>query len=215
MEGAWDIDNAIYVQYWLWANKSTVSVNKLSLKAMDLGLTLDEDFTNRFFVSGPYRGFEGFMNYKATLQKCDFLVSRGMDINCKDPEFKQTPLLSVAEADGYSSFLWMRALLHHGANVADVDHKGRGPLHLSLKQGRNCGFTKEETLHTMKQKIILLLRAGCSVDTVDDAGRSPYDFFRQNTSLKELWMDALHELGMRGEENLVSCSRQVKSKNPF
>lgn len=118
-----------------------------------------------------------------------------MDIESKRHYTNETPLLSMARKFQIVPPTVLRALLYCGVDVSAVDYKGRGLLHLALMRNRR----RQLSFEWLKRKIVLLLRAGCSIYAVDDFGRTPTDLARE-TCVSIIWKRALGEVGMLDEE---------------
>ena len=125
-----------------------------------------------------------------------FLISQGADIEYRDPNSRKTALLVAAEGDDDISLNWMQELLWLDADYSAVDYKGRGPLHLTLEPCRweyllDVGPT---AIRCMKDKLVRLLQAGCSIHAVDNYGRTPTDVARY-WGRTRTWEAALQEVG--------------------
>ena len=121
-----------------------------------------------------------------------FFINQGADIECKDSFRMETALLMAAEVDSIIMLRMMPALLRFDADYSAVDYKGRGPLHLALKPCRiYIGRLHRQAL---KEKLVHLLQAGCSIHAIDHYGRTPTDVARKWRRTKA-WEAALQEVG--------------------
>ena len=174
--------------------------HQASVKALELGQTLDHDFFELLPAHGmPTDSLANDEQNEYLCKTLEFFIKQGLSIESRNDLYGETPLLSIAEADTWFSVAWLCILLEYGADITAVDYKGRGPLHLTLKRCRSGTETLLPLSFMMKEKLILLLRAGCSIHSVDDYGRTPNDQARE-TSVKYIWMSALEETGMLDED---------------
>ena len=125
-----------------------------------------------------------------------FLISQGADIEWRDSVHMETALLVAAEADHMTDLRLMQELLWLDADYSAVDYKGRGALHLALKRSRFYTHKRQGlvSFRVMKDKLVYLLQAGCSIHAVDSYGRNPTDVARIWRRMK-LWETALQEVG--------------------
>ena len=131
----------------------------------------------------------------------------GYDINYRNSKM-ETPLMVAARSTWPSSTAWLQILIENGANVFLLDRKGRSPLHKTM-QHKGCfkfEFTytsrgedyypgaKKDYCFLVEEKLISLLKAGCSPRIVDKFGRSPGSYARY-TYLYSAWVRALEATG--------------------
>ena len=76
-----------------------------------------------------------------------------------------------------------------------MDKEGNGALHLTLYLRKQSG-RGNRAYESMMEKLLLLLRAGCSIYNTDYKGRTPEELAGQSPRKARLWMDALQEVGM-------------------
>ena len=143
--GAWDIENSRNLLTWIWNDmlSSPTKENfewscRNSMKALELGQSFDVNFTGwlQFLGLDDDRIFDT-EQHEYLRKAFEFFIKHGLDIESRDNFRKETPLLISAEADTWSSATCLRVFLGYGADLTAVDYKGRGPLHLTLKQSRD------------------------------------------------------------------------------
>ncbi len=147
-------------------------------------------------------GFRGNRHLASYYDLCRFLIDQGADIEYRDLLTRETPLLIIAEADDITNVDEMQVFLRLTADYSAVDYKGRGPLHLALKPSREALSRPVRRLfpiqlldrHDLKEKLVHLLQAGCSIHAVDNYGRTPTDVARK-WRRKKAWEAALQEVG--------------------
>ena len=117
------------------------------------------------------------------------------DIEYRDTFRKGTALLVTAEGDNFTSSRMLPVLLRFDADYSAVDYKGRGSLHLALKPAREYS-NRYERLHSrdLRDKLVCLLQAGCSIHAADNCGRTPTDVARK-WGRSKAWKAALQEVG--------------------
>ena len=205
---AWDIDNSDELQVAFWCNKFYLGtyfdfmesggldlIFQLSRRISALGQVIQANLIHKIIRSNPsyYSPFWEKINYN---DRFKFLINQGADIECRDSYRDETALLVVAEVDTFQSLEMMPVLLRLDADYSAVDYKGRGPLHLSLKPSR-LFFLSAYHLHhrqDMKEKLVHLLQAGCSVHAIDHYGRTPADVARK-WGWTKAWEAALQAVG--------------------
>lgn len=134
----------------------------------------------------------------------------------------ETPLIVTARSTWPASAAWLQILIENGANVFLLDRKGRSPLHEAL-QHKECIYfeynctsrgeeyypgAKREYCFLVEEKLISLLKAGCSPRTVDNFGRSPGSYARY-TYLHNAWVRALEATG-----NVDALDDEVSALEP-
>ena len=201
---AWDIDNSDELQVAFWCNifdfggyfdivvsEDLDLIFQLSRRISALGQVIQANLIHEIIRDSSVLPPEEF-NYNDLLK---FLINQGSDIECRDSYRDETALLVVAEVDTFKSLGMMPVLLRLDADYSAVDYKGRGPLHLSLKPSRFYTY-KDPRLHSraLKEKLVLLLQAGCSIHAIDHYGRTPADVARRWRRTKA-WEAALQEVG--------------------
>ena len=226
LQGAWDIENSNDLQdiLWGWTPKRCSEPMDLegprarvSLEAAKLGLTHSDAFFHKIFFDAAVLSYTNprYRDAGSVRRTFKFFLSLGMNIEGKDPESGRTPILSIAMMS--SSWCeecsvgaqWLQVFLEHGADVTAVDHDGRGPLHLSMAQHRRSQpiYFDRDCLGKF-QKVVLLLRAGCSVDAVDVYGKTPGDMAREHM-WEDGWTYALAETGMLAKESAEELRTKV------
>jgi hypothetical protein len=138
---------------------------------------------------------------------CRHFLHLGYDINYRNSKM-ETPLIVTARSTWPSSAAWLQILIENGANVFLLDRKGRSPLHKAL-QHKECIYfeynytthgkqyypgAKREYCFLVEEKLISLLKAGCSPRVVDNFGRSPGSYARYSY-LHSAWVCALEATG--------------------
>lgn len=204
---AWDIENSVGLQLILWHIQLGRSrlYNCLGSGDLDLffqlsrristsGQVIEANLIHDIVETSPFNSLpppEEIRNYNDI---CKFLINQGADIECRDSPRMETALLVAAEVDSIISLRMMRALLWLNADYSAVDYKGRGPLHLALKPSRL--WDEDQRLHSraLKDKLVHLLQAGCSIHAIDHYGRTPTDVARKWRRTKT-WEAALREVG--------------------
>lgn len=164
------------------------------MQAVDQGYTFDEENTASFFRSTVIQDVP--LSLDQVREWCGTFIQFGMDIESRDSLTGRTPLLLLAEGKEVNSLIWMKALLYHGASVAAVDHEGRGPLHLTLRQGK---WQTRRRAKIIMRMLVLLLSQGCSIQVMDNYGRTPTDLVR-GTCMREIWRRALQKVGLWSAE---------------
>lgn len=138
---------------------------------------------------------------------CQHFLHLGYDINYRNSKM-ETPLIVTARSTWPSSAAWLQTLIENGANVFLLDRKGRSPLHKALQHkeciyfensytSRGEGYfpgAKREYCFLVEEKLISLLKAGCSPRVVDNFGRSPGSYSRYSY-LHSTWVRALEATG--------------------
>jgi hypothetical protein len=138
---------------------------------------------------------------------CQHFLHLGYDINYRNSKM-ETPLMVTARSTWPSSAAWLQILIENGANVFLLDRKGRSPLHKTMQHNgcvhfeytytsRGKGYypgAKKEYCSLVEEKLISLLKAGCSPRIVDNSGRSPGSYARY-TYLNSAWVRALEATG--------------------
>ena len=202
---AWDIENCAIFQFFFWRNflESVSALSdswrsgdldvslQLSRRVSALGQVIHADIIHDIVRASTYCTFSTpAVSIYDDLFK--FFINQGAEIECRGTFSEETALLVVAELDNIESLEMMPVLLRLDADYSAVDYKGRGPLHLALKQSRF--YTQNLHSRTLKKKLIHLLRAGCSIHAIDHYGRTPTDVARKWGRTKA-WKAALQELG--------------------
>ena len=205
---AWDIENCEALQLDLWLNfwECVASLND-SRRSRDFDIFLQQSkrisalgqvvhaglIHDIVRLSGDYPFRHPAEYIYDDLYR--FLINQGADIEYRNPFRKETALLVVAELDNRINLRMMPVLLRFDADCSAVDYKGRGPLHLALKPARkysaNYGCLRSRDL---RDKLVSLLQAGCSIHAVDNYGRTPTDVARKWGRTKA-WKAALQAVG--------------------
>lgn len=138
-----------------------------------------------------------------------FFMNHGMDLESRVVGPEETMLLLFAAVHTKISVTCLRVFLEQGADLTATDFMGRGPLHNVFRKGWSP-FRVSERAKTFLQheKLVLLLRAGCSVHAVDRYGKTPGDLARKRRR-EHVWMSALKEAGISDVEAVDSTLPQV------
>lgn len=231
LQGAWDIENSNDLQNILWGRstyRTTPAIDRkdfegaraqASLDACRLGQPLSDAFFHSLFSEngGLWSMTLGNEDTDSVRQYFELFLRLGMNPEYIDPESGRSLFLSVTKlncARGLHPSLtvsWLQVFLEYGADVTVVDHVGRGPLHLTMERSRTNFYLNYDRLLYIHQTIILLLRAGCSVDAVDVYGYTPGDLAREN-HWEDAWIDALEETGMLTDEIMDEVMEEVHKK---
>ena len=204
---AWDIENSARLQLILWHSLSYASFwynnwgsrdldpfFQLSRRISTSGQVIEANLIHDIVETSPFNSISPLeeLNYN---DLCKFLINQGADIECRYSPHMETALLVAAEVDSIISLRMMPALLWLNADFRAVDYKGRGPLHLALKPSRIYTDVYQR-LHfrALKDKLVHLLQAGCSIHAIDLYGRTPTDVARKWRRTKT-WRAALQEVG--------------------
>ena len=200
---AWDIENSysLHTLFWYqpwrkepWGSRGLDSFFRFSRRLSALGQAVQADDIRSAVHIRPF----GHVSYPTseTPEYFNFLISQGADIECRDPNWGETPLLVAAERDSNLSLELMPVLWRLGADYSAVDYRGRGPLHLTLKPSRTFTGRHEGLVNfrIIKDKLAHLLQAGCSIHAVDNYGRTPTDVARRWRRTRA-WEAALQEVG--------------------
>ena len=218
---AWDIENCAALQRALWLTFMTrVSGSNDSWKSGDLDVSLH--LSRRISALGQVVYAELIYNivrassYHTYLSLPEsiladlfkYLINQGADIECRDTFRMETALLVAAEKDSIGRSTLIPVLLRFDADYSAVDYKGRGPLHLALKPSRrDLSFDERLNPQGLKDKLVRLLQAGCSIHAVDKYGRTPTDVARKWERTKA-WKAALQEVGkLECEKSECQCVR--------
>ena len=222
---AWDIENSdglpffIFHQlfdsgYWCndrWRSEGPDVIFQLSRRTCALGQAIEADLIHdliRDSVSYSFRP-SAKSSYNDIIE---FLINQGADIEFRDSFRKETALLVVAEVDSMISPTMMLALLRFDADFSAVDYIGRGPLHLALKPSRTYGEIQHLDSRALKDKLVHLLQAGCSIHAVDDYGRTP-TYVAQKWWRTKDWEAALREVG-KLECGRSECQCEITVRSP-
>ena len=201
---AWDIDSSDKLQVNLWRNMNDLGsyfdivgsggldlMLQLSKRISALGQVIQANLIHNITRFRPHAPL-GEVNYNDPFK---FLITQGADIECRDSYRDETALLVVAEVDNIESLRMMSVLLRYNADCSVVDYKGRGPLHLALKPSRFYTYEDQRlNSRVLKDKLVHLLQAGCSIHAIDYYGRTPTDVARKWKRTKA-WEAALQEVG--------------------
>lgn len=203
---AWDIENSYSLHTLFWykpwwydpgGSRDLEPFFRFSKRLSALGQDIQADDIHNLVQRVPFGRItyptSEAPNYSGYFK---FLISQGADIEYRDPNSRKTALLVAAEGDDDISLNWMQELLWLDADYSAVDYKGRGPLHLTLEPCRweyllDVGPT---AIRCMKDKLVRLLQAGCSIHAVDNYGRTPTDVARY-WGRTRTWEAALQEVG--------------------
>lgn len=199
---AWDIENSYNLQSLLWhrptQNKSGLSIDlgllfQSSRRISALGQAIKADEIHNIVRGGTYLPIESPSLKVGDIFK--FFINQGADIEWRGSPRMDTALLVAADSDSLINLRVMQELLWLDADYSAVDYKGRGPLHLALKPTRMyTGGGKGPFNWEIKDKLVHLLRAGCSIHAVDDYGRTPTDVARSWRRTRA-WEAALQQVG--------------------
>ena len=240
LDGAWDLENAGDLQYYIWTNFWDKGIHppnlpvrsvqdlepwlQVSRRAYDLGHEFGEgpqDFIGIYSIMGFLWHPSGTraMEPDALRTLVHFFISHGADIEQVLGDYQETALLSVAHSGDVFSLLWLRALLEHGADHTAQDRYGRGPLHLTLrKQTEDLWKRKDDkwttSMRLMEAKLVCLIRAGCSIYEVDNRGLTPTDLAR-GSCLRIVWENALRKVNMLDDKMLELLDEKVRPYYPF
>ena len=203
---AWDIENSYSLHTLFWykpwrydpgGSRDLDSFFRFSRRLSALGQAVQADDIHNVVQREPF----GRISYPTSeapnhSEHFKFLISQGADIEYRDPNSRETALLVAAEEDGNIRLELMPVLWRLGADYSAVDYKGRGPLHLTLKPSRIWVSEDQGLLfyRPIKDKLVHLLQAGCSIHAVDNYGRTPTDVARIWRRTKA-WEAALQEVG--------------------
>ena len=114
--------------------------------------------------------------YELELQITRQLLSLGADVNVRDPEWNQTPLMSAATGHNYQL---ASTLLVEGAHIEARDRYGRTALSYAAEYAHSG-------------MISLLLRHGADVSSVCSEGHTPIDYARKfNPNVTKLLQDMI------------------------
>ena len=219
LRGAWDIENSNNLQSIIWdtiepperRTKEYFETRYVVSKwVRELREGLDDEF---FSDNTPYAYVLSMhMDAESLRERLRFFLSVGMNLESRAHSSGETLLLYVA-GEGYpSSVTSLRVLLELGADYTATDYTGRGPLHLALPiefLPRNMSYVEYSHWSLFRvEKLVLLLRAGCSVNAIDHYGRTPGDMARE-IGLENVWMSALQEVEIRDDGILGSPWVQV------
>ena len=199
---AWDIENSFELQFILWydlLNRSSLYADldllfQLSRRISTSGQVIGANLIHYIFRYSPFSIVSRLEepNYNDLFK---FLINQGADIECRNSFRRETVLLVVAEVDSIISLRMMPAFLRFDPDYLEVDYKGRGPLHLALKPSRRGDvFIERVHCQALKEKLVHLLQAGCSIHAIDHYGRTPTDVARKWRRTR-LWEAALQEVG--------------------
>ncbi|KAK0512874.1 hypothetical protein JMJ35_004891 [Cladonia borealis] len=198
---AWDIENSdeIHLAFlrrfldFSWVSGDLDLFIQLSRRISALGQVIHAELIHDFFRLSRYFTFSPKAEsiYDVLFQ---FLTNQGADIEHRDSFREETALLVAAEVDNLINLYMMPVLLRFGADYSAVDYKGRGPLHLALKPARRDHPGTRLHHRALKEKLVLLLQAGCSIHAIDHYGRTPTDVARKYRRTSS-WKAALREVG--------------------
>lgn len=215
------------LQWWILANFAVRQLNapcevpnllrmrgdiqsyvELFRRAINIKQSLDDGFViNVFLEDNGYMQLL-LLDRRISFGAYDLLIGNGAKIERKG-RWGETPLLELARSNFEDSPSWTWALLQCGADILAVDSKERGPLHLSLRYSRgSCCRQYSISWVDLQAKLVHLLRAGCQIHAVDNRGRSPTDYAR-GLNLKNVWISALKEVAMLGDDILESLYDEV------
>ena len=224
LNGAWDIDNSNHAQTLLWGARRTSACNcaqylearsVISRRLLELGQSFGSEF---YTEPNSFLYWLNMLDLENMSKLLRFLISHGMDLECRAPHSEETPLLHMARSSIRASVTSLRVFLEHGADYTATDYFKRGPLHLVLRGYDNpwkLSYDKKRwsrRSHLCIEKLVLLLRAGCSVNAVDDGGETPHDYARKIRA-DDIWMSALQEVGMSDGEVVDSSLGQASNPN--
>ncbi len=212
---AWDIENSLDLQSTLWKDRAEglapgdidLSI-QVSRRLSALGQIIEADLIHGIVRENPSSILSSKeLNYN---DMCKFFINQGANIECRDTFRMETALLVTAELDNFESLKMMLALLWLNADLSAVDYKGRGPLHLALKPSRLYGGGQRLHSRALKDKLVHLLQAGCSIHAIDHYGWTPTDVARKWRRTKA-WEAALQELGkLECERSECKCEIIVR-----
>jgi ankyrin repeat protein len=128
-----------------------------------------------------------------------YFVTVGANVNCID-FYDETPLIFSASHFGIPNAVWMQTLLENGADITATDGYGRGALSLSFRECSDCDHTTYQPMiyEIVKEKVSLLLKAGCDPTSVDDYDFTPSHYARR-AKLLDLWKSLLDSAGYEAE----------------
>jgi hypothetical protein len=107
-----------------------------------------------------------------------------------------TPLLYATACFGTKNMPWIRTLLCNGFDIAATDGRGRNALHLVLMTCNKSDHMQYWRIirRNIKEKLYLLLAAGCNPKAVDNNGLSPAHYAWKH-NLWEVWEASLLSSG--------------------
>ena len=226
LKQAWDIENSNNLQRLIWGHIITSNSKALeqfegryeiSKKVLELGQNFDDGFFETLCDYGILGSglLSKQIDSQALRKYLRFFISNGMDLEEADSLFDETPLLYVARIHTKPSVMWLRAILEHGANLTATNYAGKGALHLVFGQWIDSSWMpngdKTRLLHT---KLVLLLRAGCSVTAIDLDGRTP-DYYAKTRGKEDVWMSALQEVGISDGQVVESSPKQRRQSRHY
>ena len=182
----------------------------VSRRFLELGHSFDcEFYTSTLFLTS----WLAMLGLETLSKLLRFLISHGMDLESRASLLGKTPLLHMARTPSKTSITIMHVLLEHGADCTATDDLGMGPLHLALEAYNdqwvlNC--LEKLWSHLHMEKLVLLLRAGCSVNAVNHRGEAPGDYARRIRA-DAIWMSALQEVGLSDGEVVDSSLGQASN----
>jgi hypothetical protein len=105
----------------------------------------------------------------------NLLVCLGCDIEHRNRD-GQTPLLYNACIPRWHGVAVLRELLQWGADPHAITNLGEGPLHLAIAFSIPGTMHGELEFNSLRERLALLLNAGCDPNLRDEGGHTPSDF---------------------------------------
>lgn len=141
----------------------------------------------------------------------EMLVRLGADLQHRNAH-GLTPFLYNAGIGGWQGYVILRELLKLGANPKDVSDFSENALHLALaystyypSEGHGAARNIRKDDHSLVERLVLLLQAGCEPRQLDVDGHSPSDFALSSSRIWLQWCLAVERSGIVSIDDLL-CS---------